>query len=141
MQRVTPDVRAPSRFVVVSFWRPSNARLQPFLVITGDTLVALRKRYELFPADDIVAVLERLVAGAAIDFLQNSVRRRLSVCQDDFGGRGQALGFVSFERGNWIGAGDKCVRERAAIEYGLRRSVRTARIHRMRGIAEKRQPT
>src|SRR5450759_5104441 len=74
-KRVTPDVRAPSDSWALLFLACS----QPLLIVAGDAFVALRQRNQFLAADDVVDVLERLVAGAAVDFLQDRVGRRLAV--------------------------------------------------------------
>src|SRR6476469_6504890 len=93
------------------FWTGSSPRLQPFLIVAGDALVALRQRDQLLAADDIVNVLERLIAGAAIDFVQDRVGWRLAVRQHHFARRRQALGFVSLKCRDRIGVGNKSTRQ------------------------------
>ena len=100
---VTPDVRAPSHFVVELFLTDLRRRFQPFLVIPRDALVALRQRHEFFAADDVIDILERLVARAAVDFVQDCIGRRTAVCQHHLAGRRQTLGFIDLERLDRVG--------------------------------------
>src|SRR5215510_235638 len=82
-------------FVVVSFLETSCLGLQPFPVITRHTLVAFGERDEFVSADDVVDVLERLVARAAVDFMQNCVGGRFAVRQHDLACGGETVGFVN----------------------------------------------
>src|SRR5262249_45774461 len=95
---VTPHVCA-SPIVVVGFWATSGSSLQPFFVIARHTFVALREGNKLFAADDVVDVLERLVAGTAVHFVQDGVWWRFAVCQHHLARRGGAFGFLGLLRG------------------------------------------
>src|SRR4029077_19973762 len=66
------------------FFGVSRAGFEPFLVVTGDALVAFRQSHQLFAADHVVDILERLVASTAIDFVQDGVGRRLPVREHHF---------------------------------------------------------
>src|SRR5689334_1305226 len=80
------------------------------LVVASDLLVAVRDRHDLVAADDVLDVLERLVAGALPDFAQDGVRRVLAVRQHHLRRRGAPLGLVSGERLLRVALGHEGVR-------------------------------
>src|SRR5450631_1135887 len=142
-KRATADVPASCLSWSLSFWgwvysrkKLSDFRLQPFFVVTGDALITFRQRDEFRPADDVVDILERLVAGAAVDFVEDCIRRRLAVGQYDFAGGRKALLLIGFERGDRVSVRNQGVDQRAAIQNGLGCAIGAARIHRMGGVAE-----
>ena len=73
-----------------------------------------------------------------LDGVDEDVRRRRAVLQDDAAGRGQPLGFIGLQRGDRIGLAPEQAAERAGVDDRLRAAIAALRIHRMRRVAQQR---
>src|SRR5439155_14400591 len=99
--------------------------LQRFAIVSVNAFVAVRKRGKLVRADHVIDTGERQVTRAQEHFTQNRIRRIGAIGPYHGGRHGEPRGFVRLERLGRIGVRRQGIRQRAGVENGLSRTVRS----------------